>query len=507
MKRLLAVVALLGALAGGAEAAAEKAFVYHLNAAPDVLDPAKCNNVRCQRVMWAIYEPLVNLSKDLRTITPALAESWDVSADGLTYTFRLRRSVTFHDGTPFDAAAVKVNLERNFLPGSRFYTATPPNVREKILVGLIKDISVHGEHTLVVVLKVRKPNLLFFAPIVSPEALARHGTKIGDYPAGTGPFKLARRTADEIRLVPNPGYWGGRPKLDYLSFRIIPQSERTMQEFLAGHLDFLPEVEPTYIERIVANSTTKLVRVPTQSLYYLGLRTDRKPFDDRRVREALTRAIDVERAVLFTSRGTGVPAFGPLPPGTDGYDPSLKKSNFQPDAAKRLLGEAAYPQGFRASLVFNAGWGYFAELAQAIKADLGKVGITIDLVPVPGYRELVSEVRDGKADLFIYNWLIPSTDAEAWLVPLFQSSSVDNLTRYSNPTVDRLLEQTKTTADDAARLELYRKTQRVIVDDAPMVFLFHEVRVSAYNTRVIGLELNAQSYPLDRFARIDLRND
>jgi len=505
--RAVVTAALLVAwLIGGVEAA-DKTFVYHLNAAPDVLDPAKCNNVRCQRVMWAIYEPLVNLSKDLRTIEPALAESWDVSADGLTYTFHLRKGVVFHDDTPFNATAAKLNLERNFLPGSRFYTESPPNVREKILVGLIKEITVQDDHTLRIALKVRKPTLLFFAPILSPEALGRHGGNIGDHPTGTGPFKLVRRSADEIRLAANAKYWAGRPRLDSLSFRILPQSERTMQEFLAGRVDFLPEVEPTYIERIVANPMTKLIRVPTQSLYYLGLPTDRKPFTDQRVREAMARAIDVERAVLFTSRGTGIPAFGPLPPGTDGYDATLKKAHLQPDAARRLLVEAGYPQGFRATLVFNAGWGYFAELAQAIKADLGRIGVGIDLAPVPGYRELVSEVRNGKADLFIYNWFIPSTDAEAWLVPLFQSKSVDNLTRYSNATVDRLLEQARSTVNDSDRLQVYRKAQRQIVDDIPMVFLFHEVRVSAHNTRVVGLELNAQSYPIDRFARIELRTE
>jgi peptide/nickel transport system substrate-binding protein len=374
-----------------------------------------------------------------------------------------------------------------------------------MLAGIVSGISVEDDHTLTVVLKARRPHLLFFAPIVSPEALAKYGTKVGEHPTGTGPFKLSRWTGEEIRLTANPGYWGGRPKIDQLSFRIIPQSERATQEFLAGRLDFLPEVEPVYIERIVANPNTKLMRVPTLSLFYLGCRMDRKPLSDLRVRQALTRAIDVDRAVLFTSRGTGAPAHSPLPAGVDGYEPGLKRPPFQPEAARRLLAEAGYPQGVRVSLAFNAGWGFFAELAHAIKADLAKVGIVVDLVPLPGYRELVADVREGKADLFIYNWFIPSTDAEAWLVPLFQTQSLDNLTRYGNPVVDRMLEQARTTADDGARLDLYRQAQRVIVDDAPMVFLFHEIRVSAYNTRVVGLQLNAQSYPLDRFGRIGLR--
>jgi peptide/nickel transport system substrate-binding protein len=506
VKRLLLAVALVVSAATAA-GAADKIFVYHLAAAPDVLDPAKCNNARCQRVMWAIYEPLVNLSKDLRSVLPGLAESWDVSADGLTYTFRLRKGVTFHDGSRFTAAVAKVNLERNFLPESPFYTATPANVRERILTGLIKDVTVLDEHTLAVALKNRKMNLLFLVPMVSVEALAKHGTRIGEHPAGTGPFRFVRAGADEIRLAAHPGYWGGRPKVDELVFRIIPSAEKMSQEFLAGRLDFLPEVEPLQVERIVANARTKLMRLPTLSLYYLGLRTDRKPFDDPRIRQALTRAIDVDRAVLFTMRGTGIPAHGPLPPGVEAHDPALRRAPYQPDGARRLLAEAGVASGLRVSLAFNGSWGYFAELAQAIRTDLAKVGVTVDFVPASGWKELVADVRNGKSDMFIYNWLIPLADADAWLTPMFQTRSTDNLTRYSSAAMDRFLEQAKATVDDTARLELYRRAQRTIVDDAPMIFLFHEVRVSAYHTRVTGLELNAQSYPIDRFARIELKTE
>jgi peptide/nickel transport system substrate-binding protein len=501
---VLALVLTGGALSGGA--AAQKVFIYHLAATPDILDPAKCNNVRCQRVMWAIYEPLVNLSKDFRTVVPGLAESWEVSADGLTYTFHLRKGVTFHDGSRFGAAVAKLNLERNFLPGSRFYTATPPNVREKILTGLINEITVRDEYTLTVVLKNRKMNLLFLVPMVSPEALAKYGSKVGEHPAGTGPFRFVRSSADEIRLSANPAYWGGRPRLDELSFRIIPQAEKMSQEFMSGRLDFLPDVEPLYIERIVANPHTKLIRLPTLSLYYLGLRTGRKPFDDLRVRQALTKAIDVDRAVLFILRGTGIPAYGPLPPEAEAYEPGIKRAGYQPEAARRLLTDAGITNNLRVSLVFNE-WEHFAELAQAIRADLAKIGVTVDLIPTSSWKELVDEVRKGRGDMFMYSWLIPLADADAWLTPLFQSKSADNLTQYASATVDRLLEQAKSTVNDGQRLELYRKAQRAIVADAPMVFLFHKVRVSAYNTRLVGLELNTQSYPMDRLARTDLRTD
>lgn len=490
-----------------ASARQDKLLTYHLAAPPDLLDPAKCNNIRCRRVMWPIYEPLMNLAKDSHALLPGLAESWDASADGLSYTFHLRKGVTFHDGAPFNATAVKINLERNFLQGSPFYTSDPPNVREKLLAGLLREVTVQDEHTLTVTLKHRRVNFLYLIPMVSPDALAKQGKKFGEHPVGTGPFKFVRWTKDEIRLGANQNYWGGRPRLDGLSFSMIADADKMMKEFLAGRIDFVPEVEPVYVEQIIANPNTKLVRVPALSIRYLGLYTDRKPFDDLRVRQAVTKTIDVERAVLFTSRGMAIPAYGPIPPGAQAYDPDLKKPRYDPEGAKRLLREAGYTTGLRISLVFNAGWGFFSELAQAIRADLGKVGVEVDLAPVNGWQDLVANIRQGKGDCFIYDWFTVLTDPEVYLGSLFQTKSPDNRTRYSNPKVDALLEDARASMDPVARLESYRKAQRIIVNDAPVVPLFHDVRVSAYSSRISGLELNAHSEPIDRFARVEVRSE
>jgi peptide/nickel transport system substrate-binding protein len=506
VKRIVLGLLALLLITGEAGGAPDKVFVCHLNGAPEGLDPVKCINQRCLRVMWAIYEPLVNLSKDSRTIVPGLAESWEVSPDAHVYTMKLRRGVKFHDGTPFNAAAAKANLERNFVKTSAFYTAAPPNVREEMLSGLIRSIAVEDDHTLTLTLKSNKPHVLSLIGMVSPDALARRGASIGDHPVGTGPFKFVRRAGDEIRLAANRDYWGGRPLLDEISFKIITQSDRTMQEFLAGRLHFIPEIEPLFLERIIVNPSAKLLRIPTLSTYYLGFRTDRAPFTDVRIRRALTAALDVDRTILFASRGMAVPAFGPIPPGADAYDPGIKRARYNPELARQLLKEAQVGE-LRLSLVVNADIGLLAELAQAIKADLGKVGVAVDLLPAAGWSELISDVRRGRGDLFIYARISLFTDPEPFLVGLFQTHAVENLSRYSNPRVDALLEQARGPVDAGARTDLYRRAQRMIVEDAPMVFLYHEVRVSAYDTRVHGLDLNVLSLPIDRFARIDLRTN
>jgi peptide/nickel transport system substrate-binding protein len=366
-------------------------------------------------------------------------------------------------------------------------------------------VTVQDDYTLTVALKGPKVHLISLAPMVSPEALAKYGSKFGEHPVGTGPFKFVRWSHDEIRLAANADYWAGRPKLTGVTFRIVPQSEKMTQEFLSGRIDFIPEVEPIHLERIGANPATKLVRVPTLSLYYLGFRFDRKPFDDIRVRQAFLKAIDVERAILFTSRGMGVPAFGAIPPGAEAHDLTLKKSQYDPDAARQLLRASGHGE-IKVSLLFNVGWGFLAELAQAFKADLAKLGVTVDLVPAPNYKQLVADVRDGRGEVFIYAWLSLFTDPEIFLGPLFQTGSVDNLTGYSNPRFDALLEQARgPLLEPGARVDLYRRAQKLIVDDVPMIFLFHEVRVSGYNARVTGLDLNLHSLPIDRFAQTDIR--
>ena len=144
------------------------------------------------------------------------------------------------------------------------------------------------------------------------------------------------------------------------------------------------------------------------------------------------------------------------------------------------------------------------ELAHAIKNDLAKVDVVVQLKPQHSWKDVVHNARDGTADLFLYGWLTILSDAEVWLAPLYQSQAVDNLTRYRNPQVDALLEQVRGLADARARQELYRRAQRLIVQDAPMAFLYHEVRVSAYRTRLAGIDLNVESWPVDRFARIDV---
>lgn len=506
MKRFLAAAAVaLGLSAGAPAAAAEKVLAYHLTAPPDSLDPAKCNNQRCRRVMWPIYEPLIDLSKDSRNIVPALAESWEVSPDGLTYTFRLRKGVRFHDGSSFTAASVKLNLERNYLPGSPHYTASPPNVRQKVLAGLIRDVSVVDDYTLTVRLRTLQVQLLFLVPIVSPDALARFGADVARRPVGTGPFILSKQTEEEVVLVANAQYWGGRPKLDRLVFRVVTDADRTMEEFFGGRLDFLPEVEPVFLERLVADPGVRVVRVPTLSTYYLGFRTDRPPFTQIRIRQGIARALNTERTMLFVSRGLAVPAFGPIPPGGEAHDPDLKGlTSYDPDAARRLLREGGWTPATKLSLAFNAGWGFMSEVANAIKNDLARVEVPVQLSPQSSWTGVVQSARDGSAHLFLYGWLTILSDAEVWLAPLFQSQAVDNLTRYRNPQVDGLLEQARTTIDPRARQDLYRRAQRQIVQDAPMAFLYHEVRVSAYRTRLTGIDLNTESWPIDRFARIDV---
>ncbi len=184
-----------GVLAAAPAHSGERVFIQWLASQPTSLDPAKSNYVHDDQVMWPMYEALTQLSADGITMIPALAESWNASGDGLTYTFHLRKNVRFHDGSLLDAEAVKVSYERQYLRGSPYYSSTPANAYEGILAGLIKDIRVLDPLTVRITTQYPRPAQFAIVKIVSLQALKRYGGDLSKNPVGTGPFRLDRLEA------------------------------------------------------------------------------------------------------------------------------------------------------------------------------------------------------------------------------------------------------------------------------------------------------------------------
>jgi peptide/nickel transport system substrate-binding protein len=488
-----------------ASAAADLGFVQHLVSEPTSLDPAKTSNIQADQVMWLLYDRLTQLSADGSKMEPALAERWEQSADGLTYTFTLRRNAVFHDGTPVDAAAVKISYERQFLPTSPFYSATPSNAYERVLQGLIKDVRVLDAHTVAITLQYQRAHQFALVNIVSPQALKRFGGHLTRTPVGTGPFRLDRWESDRIVLTPFAESWRGRPHVSQATFVIVPDSQAAMDRLENGELDLVRDIPPQRLERLAANPYLRLVKTGALNLRFLGMQLERAAVTDRRVREAVVRAIDLERLATHSGRGTLLPARGPLPPTSLGYDPQLRQPLYDPGRARALLQQAGAPTGLTLRLLYNASLEYWSEAVQAIRADLRKVGIGVELIGVTDWKAFHDERKKGGYDLYLYGWAVSTPDPERFLYPLFHSQSPDNFGRYSNAKVDDLLAQVRQPMEDTSRLRLYREVARLIVADVPAVFLFHNITFAAHSARVSGLTLNLYGWPQDKLTTVELR--
>lgn len=487
--------------------AQEKTFVYAQEGAPDSLDPAKAASIRSIHVTWHVCDALIDISKDGRSLEPRLAESWTLSDGGSQAIVKLRAGVRFHDDTPVDAEAVKASIERMFRPSHQLYSATPKNAKEGLLGELIEDIQVQDEHTLLFKLKYPGFQYLSQVEIASPAAVAKLGTNFGRSPVCSGPFKFESWSEDRIVLTPNTQYWGGRPRIDRLVFRFIPGGEETVEALVDGDVHFVPYIsDPAYFERLRESPGVELVQIPGLTIDYLGFYTERPPFDSPVLRRAIVAGIDVPRAVLFLGRGSIVAANGPLSPAMTGFDPTVSQPPYDPAAAKALLAEAGVSENLTVRLVHNSSFTFMAELAETIRRDLEKIGIRVELVGKPNWPDVVKAVREREGDMFVYGWKIRAPYPERLLVPLFHSRGVGatNLTHYKNPVVDQLLDQVSHLPVGAEQDKLYAQIQKRIVDDAPMLFLYHRVWVSAHADRVRNLELNLGVLPHDKLVEVDL---
>jgi peptide/nickel transport system substrate-binding protein len=459
-------------------------------------------------VTWLLCDALVNVSRDGQRIEPGLAESWALAPDGSQVTFKLRPGVVFHDGTPLDAAAVKASFERQFDPASPLYTSTPRNTKETLLRGLIADIRVIDPVT--VIFKLKYPGLHYFSQVdvVSPGALQRAGQEFGRRPACSGPFTLDSWTADEIVLTANERYWAGRPRVDRVVFRILSEPKVTVEALIKGSVDYAANVgDFVYLERLREAPGVHLVPVSGLNVYYLGFYTERPPLKNPDVRRAIVRAINVPRLVTFIGRGVAVPAHGPLPPAVKSYDAGAAQPSYDGVLAREALVNAGYASGLKIRLLHNDAIAREAETAAAIQHELGRVGITVELVGKPGYADFGRALRAREGDAFLYSWHIRAPYPERLLMPLFHSSSIGatNFTGYSNPAVDRALDEAVKLPDGPEQQRTFATIQKLVVADAPMVFLYHWTRMTGVGARVQGLELNLGALPQDKLLRTERR--
>ena len=500
---ILALLLPLALALGGGSATAQPAgtLVVGLVAEPVNLDPAQVTDFNSNRVGRRIVEPLVTFAEETTQIVPGLAESWTISPDGLQYTFKLRKGVKFHDGTPFNAAAAKFSIERQISPEH------PANKLGKYpfanyFFGNVKAIEAMDENTVRFVLKEPRASFLVVmaaaaASMVSPTAATKAGVDFALAPVGTGPFRYGSwARGQSVVLEKFPEYWKGAVKFDRVVYRPIVEDQARLTELLTGTLDLIVGVPPDFVAQLEGSPKANLLKQVGAHVWYLGINNTKKPLDDKRVRQALNYAVNKDAIVKDVLKGTGAVSRGPVLPGTWGADPNLPAYAYDPAKAKKLLAEAGYPNGFSTTMwVPESGSGMQSPVAMAVvmQSNLRAVGVNVTLQTME-WGAYIAKLRTKEQELFALSWAAGSEDPDMVMYPLFHSSqwtpNGPNRAMYKNEKFDALLAEARQVTDQAKRAALYREAQRILVEDAPWVFVDHEIQIAATSKRVQGFKLH-----------------
>ena len=466
---------------------------------PRSLDPALSTDVPTGRAVAYVFDGLTRFGPDA-SLEPALAERWEVSADGRTYTFHLRRGVTFHDGTPFRAEHVVKSWQRVLDPetrGGRPLPLEPILGARQFQAGeatTIAGLRATDDSTLVVTLA--EPFAIFPRLLAMPMAAVVPDpipASFGERPIGTGPWRLVEWQHDDYLLFArNDAYWGGAPAAESLLARIIPEPSTAVAEFLSGNVDVLqvPEGETRQWEQ-TDERRARLASAPALRLVYVALNTNRGPLRDPRVRQAINHAIDTRTVLQQLAGGHGRVASGVVPPTLPGADTTRAPYAYDPARARQLLAEAGFANGGVRLQLWSSTTAPFPRMAEALQGYLREVGIEVELVQ----RDAASAreaARNGEVDMIVKDWFADYPDAENFLHPLLHSASAGaggNLSFYANRTYDSLVTASRREQDDARRAELYAQADRIAFADAPMVYLWHYEDLYAVQPWIQGFEV------------------
>jgi len=483
------------------DAQAPGTLVVGLVAEPVNLDPAQVTDLNSNRVGRRIVETLVTFPEESTQIVPGLAESWTISKDGLQYTFKLRKGISFHDGTPLNAEAVKFSIERQINPEHPAYKLGKYPFANSFL-GNVKAVEVIDDLTAQFVLKEPRASFLAvmtagLASIVSPTAVKKHGADYALTPVGTGPFKFAQwERGQRVVLEKNASYWKYPVKVDRVVYRPIVEDQARLTELLTGTLDLIVGVPPDFVGQLESGGKLGVLRQVGAHVWYLGINNQKKPFDDKRVRQAMNYAVNKEAIVRDVLKGTGATSVGPVLPKTWGAEATLRPYPYDPAKAKKLLAEAGFPNGFTTTLwTPESGSGMQSPVAMStvIQANLRAVGINATLQTME-WGAFLAKLRTKEQDLFALSWMAGNEDPDMVMYPLLHSSQWTpggpNRALYKNPRFDEVLHQARVTTDQAKRAELYREAQRILHDDPPWIFIDHEVQIAAFAKRVQGFKLH-----------------
>ena len=499
------------------QTATESTLIFGRGGDSITLDPAHIEDGESAKVCDMIYDTLIQYREDTTDLEPALAESWTRSPDGLIWTFHLRQGVQFHDGTPLTADAVVFSLSRPLVLFRNFHEE------------FISEIIALDPFTVQIQLKT--PYAPFISTlagtsfsIVSPAAVRT----LGENPIGTGPFKFVQWDRDDqIVLSANDTHWAGKPALNRLIFRSIPDNAMRLAELQAGNLHVMEFPNPDEIPLIQGNPQLALLMQPSLNIGYVAMNMEKQPFDNLKVRLAINHAINKAEIIERLYRGLAIPAKNPIPPTLWSYDHSIEDYAYDPALAKQLLAEAGYPDGFETTLwALPVPRPYIPDgmaMAIAIQSDLQNVGINTNIVTYD-WATYLEKTANGEHDMAMLGWIADVADPDNFLytllsIPNAEKPGAYNISFYRNEELQRILEIARMTTDEDirkaelrsggritdrdVRIELYQQAQAIVHRDAPWVPLAHAQRILVINRDVKNLKLSPLGWKYIRAAAFE----
>ncbi len=469
-------------------------------AEPQSLDPHTVTATNDFRILVNIYDGLVRYKDGTLEVEPALAESWAVSDDGKTYTFKLRQGVKFHDGSDFNAEAVKFNFDRMLKEDDPFYNTGPFPLSFNF--SSIDAVNVLDEHT--VEFKLKEPFAPFLSNlayptglIVSPEEVKKYGKEFGRHPSGTGPFKFAEwQSGQRVVVERNPDYWDTAPALEAVVFRPITDANTRVAEMMAGGLDVMVEVPPDNLATFKQDANFAVAEQAGPHVWFTILNAKSGPFADKKVRQAANYAVNKQGLVDNVLQGSATVAAGPIPPAFNWVENKTEPYPYDPEKAKALLAEAGASNPEITFYVTEGGSGMLDPITMgaAIQADLQAVGfkVKIETYEWNTFLGRVNPGLEGKADMAEMAWMTNDPDTVPYLT-LRSDALPDkggfNSGYYSNPKVDELLEKARSSTDQSERGKLYGEVQRIVHDDAPWLFVANWKQNAVTTAAVKGFKL------------------
>ncbi len=462
----------------------------------------------------AIYNRLVEFERGTTNIAPALAEDWTISGDGLEYTFKLRKGVKFQTTkgfTPtrdFNADDVVFSFLRQLRKDHPYHAVSGGSYEYfngMSMPDLLKDVVKVDDHTVKFILNRPEAPMIAnlgmdFASIFSAEyadAMMKAGTpeKVDLEPVGTGPFQLVAYQKDAvIRYKAHPDYWAGKAAIDNLVFAITPDANVRYQKLRAGECHVMPYPNPADLEAMRSDPEINLLQQEGLNVGYLGFNVEKKPFDNKKVRQALNMAINKQAIIDVVFQGAGKVAKNPIPPTIWSYNDEIQDYPYDPEKAKKLLAEAGVKDlktniwAMPVQRPYNPNARRMAEL---IQADWDKVGVKAEIVSFE-WGEYLKRSKEGEHDSVLLGWTGDNGDPDNFLAVLLGCDAVggSNRARWCHKPFEDLIQKAKVTSELEDRTKLYKEAQVIFKEEAPWVTTAHAVVFKPVRKEVVDFRIN-----------------